>query len=95
VPPATRPTAWQVTQLEAISGQTVLVNCGGAVHAAAAVAPGVAGLVGVFEAPVANVLDPPPQALRSAAATQAKNRSAVERKLEATSDRIVFPLRVR
>ena len=95
MPPATRPAAWQVTQLEAISGQTVLVNCGGAVHAAAAVAPGAAGLVGVFEAPVANVLDPPPQAPSSAAATQARSSAPVERKLEATSDRIVFPLRVR
>jgi hypothetical protein len=74
----------------------VLVNCGGAVHAAAAVAPGAAGLVGVFEAPVANVLDPPPQAPSSAAATQARSSAPVERKqLEATSDRIVFPLRVR
>jgi hypothetical protein len=79
----------------------MLVNCEGAalqsgvVPPGDAVPPGVAGLVAVFGAPVANVLDPPPQAPSSAAATPAKSSAPVERMVEATSDGIGFPLSVR
>jgi len=71
-------------------------RAGAAVQAAAAAGlPCVAGFVAAFGAPVAIVFDPPPQAPSSAAATQAESSAPVERKVEATSDRIGFPLRVR
>jgi len=94
VPPATRPAAWHVRQLEAISGHTVLVNCAGAALQSAAVAPP-CGAGPVAGAPLAVVLEPPPQAPSRAVATQAKSSAPVRRKVGATSDRIGFPLRIR
>jgi hypothetical protein len=89
-------------QLEAISGQTVLVNWAGATVQSGAVPPGVGGLVAGGEVPfaagyvepVGKVLNPPPQAPSIAAAAKVRSNFPIERKLETTSDGIGVPLSV-